>query len=292
MSEYIIALLKCKGIGNVKVMNFVLKYNKNITDIIKHLNEIVSSSDIELFNNYLEDAKLEILQNKNNGINIISILDNNYPNKLLMIKEPILYLYYKGDISLLYNTSIAIIGSRNITKEDEILTRNVAKKVSEQGITVVSGLALGTDANAHIGSLSEKGKTIAVLPSGLNIITPSSNKKIFDNILKNNGLIISEYTYNMPPTKYTFVKRDRIETAISDAVMVIKANENSGTMNAIRTALDSKKYVTQYYLNINKYIFNKFNNEDNDIFNVIKEAKNQKYDIKINTDYKQKSLFD
>lgn len=292
MSEYIIALLKCKGIGNVKVMNFVLKYNKNITDIIKHLNEIVSSSDIELFNNYLEDAKLEILQNKNNGINIISILDNNYPNKLLMIKEPILYLYYKGDISLLYNTSIAIIGSRNITKEDEILTRNVAKKVSEQGITVVSGLALGTDANAHIGSLSEKGKTIAVLPSGLNIITPSSNKKIFDNILKNNGLIISEYTYNMSPTKYTFVKRDRIETAISDAVMVIKANENSGTMNAVRTALDSKKYVTQYYLNINKYIFNKFNNEDNDIFNVIKEAKNQKYDIKINTDYKQKSLFD
>lgn len=292
MSEYIIALLKCKGIGNVKVMNFVLKYNKNITDIIKHLNEIVSSSDIELFNNYLEDAKIEILQNKNNGINIISILDNNYPNKLLMIKEPILYLYYKGDISLLHNTSIAIIGSRNITKEDEILTRNVAKKVSEQGITVVSGLALGTDANAHIGSLSEKGKTIAVLPSGLNIIAPSSNKKIFDNILKNNGLIISEYTYNMPPTKYTFVKRDRIETAVSDAVMVIKANENSGTMNAVRTALDSKKYVTQYYLNINKYIFNKFKNEDNDIFNVIKEAKKQEYDIKINTDYKQKSLFD
>ena len=66
MSEYIIALLKCKGIGNIKVMNFVLKYNKNITDIIKHLNEIVSSSDIELFNNYLENAKLEILQNKNN----------------------------------------------------------------------------------------------------------------------------------------------------------------------------------------------------------------------------------
>lgn len=96
----------------------------------------------------------------------------------------------------------------------------------------------------------------------------------------------------MPPTKYTFVKRDRIETAVSDAIMVIKANENSGTMNAVRTALDSKKYVTQYYLNINKYIFNKFKNEDNDIFNVIKEAKKQEYDIKINTDYKQKSLFD
>ena len=252
MDKYIIALLKCKGIGNVKLLNYILKYNKNITKIINHLNELITEDDISLFDNYLNEAEQEIIKNKNLGVNIISVLNDNYPNKLLMIKDPVLYLYYKGDISLIYNTSIAIIGSRNITAEDELITKEVAKKVSVQGITVVSGLALGTDANAHIGSYNEKGKTIAVLPSGLNIIIPISNKIIADNILKNGGLLLSEYSVDTIPTKYTFVKRDRIQSALSDAVIVIKADEKSGTMNAVKTAQSCNKYVSQYITNTNK----------------------------------------
>ena len=291
MDKYIIALLKCKGIGNVKLLNYILKYNKNITNIINHLNELITENDISLFDNYLNEAEQEIIKNQNLGVNIISVLNDNYPNKLLMIKDPVLYLYYKGDISLIYNTSIAIIGSRNITAEDEIITKEVAKKVSVQGITVVSGLALGTDANAHIGSYNEKGKTIAVLPSGLNIIIPISNKKIADNILKNGGLLLSEYSVDTVPTKYTFVKRDRIQSALSDAVIVIKADEKSGTMNAVKTAQSCNKYVAQYITNTNRVILNTFDNTVEDINEIINKAKKQEYEIIKESSYEQESLF-
>ena len=291
MDKYIIALLKCKGIGNVKLLNYILKYNKNITKIINHLNELITEDDISLFDNYLKEAEQEIIKNKNLGVNIISVLNDNYPNKLLMIKDPVLYLYYKGDISLIYNTSIAIIGSRNITAEDELITKEVAKKVSVQGITVVSGLALGTDANAHIGSYNEKGKTIAVLPSGLNIIIPISNKKIADNILKNGGLLLSEYSVDTIPTKYTFVKRDRIQSALSDAVIVIKADEKSGTMNAVKTAQSCNKYVSQYITNTNKLILNTFDNTVENINEIINKAKKQEYEIIEESSYEQESLF-
>ena len=291
MDKYIIALLKCKGIGNVKLLNYILKYNKNITKIINHLNELITEDDISLFDNYLNEAEQEIIKNKNLGVNIISVLNDNYPNKLLMIKDPVLYLYYKGDISLIYNTSIAIIGSRNITAEDELITKEVAKKVSVQGITVVSGLALGTDANAHIGSYNEKGKTIAVLPSGLNIIIPISNKIIADNILKNGGLLLSEYSVDTIPTKYTFVKRDRIQSALSDAVIVIKADEKSGTMNAVKTAQSCNKYVSQYITNTNKLILNTFDNTVENINEIINKAKKQEYEIIKESSYEQESLF-
>ena len=291
MDKYIIALLKCKGIGNVKLLNFVLKYNKDISKILKNLSELITEGDNHLFDNYLKEAEQEIINNKKMGIDIISVLNEKYPNKLLMIKDPILYLYYKGDISLIYKTSIAIIGSRNINNDEELLTRDIAKKVASQNITVVSGLALGTDANAHIGSCNEKGKTIAVLPSGLNIITPSSNKKIADKILNNGGLLVSEYSIDTIPTKYTFVKRDRIQSALSDAIIVIKADEKSGTMNAVKVAQKCGKYVTQHILNKNKLIVNSFEDTKVDINKVINQAANQKYELIRDTSYKQESLF-
>ena len=291
MDKYIIALLKCKGIGNVKLLNFVLKYNKDISKILENLSELITEGDKHIFDNYLKEAEQEIINNKKMGIDIISVLNEKYPNKLLMIKDPILYLYYKGDISLIYKTSIAIIGSRNINNDEELLTRDIAKKVASQNITVVSGLALGTDANAHIGSCNEKGKTIAVLPSGLNIITPSSNKKIADNILNNGGLLVSEYSIDTIPTKYTFVKRDRIQSALSDAIIVIKADEKSGTMNAVKVAQKCGKYVTQHISNKNKLIVNSFEDTKDDINKVINQAANQKYELIRDTSYKQESLF-
>lgn len=291
MDKYVIALLKCKGIGNVKILNYILKYNKNINDISNNLSDLINSDDLKLFDNYVNEAENEIINNRKNGINIISILNDNYPVKLLLIKDPVLYLYYKGNISLINNTSIAIIGSRNTNREDELLTREVAQKISSLGITIVSGLAIGIDTNAHIGSYNEKGKTIAVLPLGLNNIVPNINKNIADYILNNGGLIVSEYSFDVEPTKYTFVKRDRIQAAISDAVIVIKADEKSGTMNAVKTAQSSNKYVTQYNGNKNKLIFNVFDNNYEEILKIINIAKNQVYIINDKKLYEQESLF-
>ena len=291
MDKYIIALLKVKGLGNVKVLNYVTEHNKNIDGILKDLDEFIGKDNKLLFDKYLVEAEKEILENKKNGIEIISVLNDNYPQKLLMIKEPVLYLYYKGDVSLMDNTSVAIIGSRNVTKNDEELTVKIAKEVSSRGVTVVSGLALGIDINAHIGSYNEKGKTIVVLPAGLKNIIPSSNEKIASNILNNGGLLVSEYSLDIKPNKYTFVKRDRIQAALSDAIIVIKADEKSGTMNAVKVAQSSNKYVTQYIANKNKLISNTFCDTNIDIENIIAKAKVQEYNYIKKDIYKQVSLF-
>lgn len=291
MDKYIIALLKVKGIGNVKLLNFVMKYNKSIDDMKNHLDEILSPNDIDLFDSYLNDADTEIKNNNECGIKIITVLSKSYPDKLLMIKDPVLYLYYKGDVSLLNNTSIAIIGSRNINDAEKKLARDVAQYVSNNGITVVSGLALGTDVNAHIGSYKEKGKTIAVLPSGLSNVVPKSNENIANAILEHNGLLVSEYSCDIDPSKYHFVKRDRIQAAMSDSVIVVKADENSGTMNAVKVAQESNKYVTQYVMNNNRLIHNSFGKNKADLNEIINIARNQKYVFKKETIYEQESLF-
>ena len=201
-----------------------------------------------------------------------------------------LLLYYQGNISLLFNTSIAVIGSRKIEDIDKKLTVRLAEYISKNNITVVSGLALGSDTYAHIGSCKEKGHTIAVLPSGLDIITPSSNKKLADEILNNNGLLISEYSVGTVPTKYTYVKRDRIQAALADAIMIVKASEKSGTMHAVKLAQELNKYVTQYKTNNNALIENTFETKE-DIIKVLEKAQKMKYDTKKNNIYEQKSLF-
>ena len=290
MDKYILAFLKCKGVGNVKLLKYLKKYKFNIVNILKNKNEIIDSNDLLYFDNFVKKSEEEILNNLNKGIKIISIFNNKYPVKLYETKDPILYLYYQGNISLLFNTSIAVIGSRKIEDIDKKLTVRLAEYISKNNITVVSGLALGSDTYAHIGSCKEKGHTIAVLPSGLDIITPSSNKKLADEILNNNGLLISEYSVGTVPTKYTYVKRDRIQAALADAIMIVKASEKSGTMHAVKLAQELNKYVTQYKTNNNALIENTFETKE-DIIKVLEKAQKMKYDTKKNNMYEQKSLF-
>lgn len=291
MDEYVLALLKFKGIGTTKVLNYILKYKINIIEIRNNILELINKEDLIMLDKYIEKSKKEIEINKDSGIGIISILNNNYPLKLISIKDPVLFLYYKGNLELLNNVSIAIIGSREINKNQEILTRNIAKNISSKGITIVSGLAIGTDTNAHIGSYQEKGKTIAVLPSGLDKIFPNSNAKLAKNIVANNGLLVSEYSIGVKPNKYTFVKRDRIQAALSNAVMVIKASENGGTMNAVKVAQNSNKFVAQYKENINRLILNSFDNKEEDINNIINIAQKQTYKSLEQNIIKQEKLF-
>jgi len=291
LDKYVLALLKCKGIGNAKTLNYIMKYDKNIELIKKHLDELIDEEELQKFDIYLKQSEEEIFENQKNQIEIISVLNENYPTKLLAIKDPVLYLYYKGNINLIYNTSIAVIGSREINSHEELITKKISEKISSKGITVVSGLANGTDTQAHLASFKQKGKTIAVLASGLNIITPSNNRQLAKNILISGGLLVSEYSHNKIATKYSFVKRDRIQAALSDAVIVIKANLNSGTMHTVKAAQSADKYVTQYKTNENNQIYNVFENSENDISIIIKEAKNKKYNIKVSKKYEQTSLF-
>ncbi len=256
----IIALLKCSGIGNKKVRDFILLNNKDYKKSLENIKNIVNKEEFE---EKCFFAKEELIKNKEHGIQIITILNIDFPEKLYNTRDPIIYLYYKGDINLINQKNIAIIGTRTPTD----FAKNCAKKASgifsEKGYVITSGLALGCDINAHIGCINSKGKTIAVLPSGLNNIQPKSNEKVAIDIVNTGGCLISEYSVGSVVNKYNFAKRDRIQSAISDAILVIEASENSGTMIAVKKSIKENKVVYMLSHNNNSIINNTLDLEKN-----------------------------
>ena len=166
-----------------------------------------------------------------------------YPEKLKNISCSPKELYCLGNLNLLNCKSIAIIGSRNYSDYGRRAAEEFAYNLASEDICIVSGMARGIDSFAHEAALSAKGKTIAVLGSGLDIIYPKENKKLYEDIVRNNGLIISEYPLGMPPRKQNFPARNRIISGLSDGVLVIEARKNSGTNITVDFALEQGKDV-------------------------------------------------
>ena len=166
-----------------------------------------------------------------------------YPEKLKNISSPPKQLFCLGNLKLLNNKSIAIIGSRNYSYYGEKVAKDFAYHLAKKGICIVSGFARGIDSFAHQACLEAKGETIAVLGSGLDRIYPSENRKLYEDILKNNGLIISEFALGTPPNKQNFPARNRIICGLSDGVLVVEARKNSGTNITVDFALDQGKNV-------------------------------------------------
>lgn len=160
---------------------------------------------------------------------IIKLNDFKYPEQLKNIKNPPKQLYIEGNIELLNKKGIAIIGSRNCTKYGEKMAKKFAKDLCIQGFTIISGMAKGIDSFAHIGSISTNGNTIAVLPSGLKNIYPEENIELYKKIIKNNGLVISEYKENKKANSQTFLERNRIISGLALGTLVIEGGFRSGT---------------------------------------------------------------
>lgn len=187
----------------------------------------------------------------------ISIENSNYPELLRKIKNPPKQLYLKGNIDLLNTVGIAIIGSRKCTSYGEKMAKKFSRELSLQGFTIISGMADGVDSFAHIGSLETTGNTIAVLPSGLKNIYPSENIGLYKNILKNNGLVLTEYKENIKESSKRFLERNRIVSGLAIGTLVIEGGYRSGTsvtanltkeqgkkVFCIPSSLDSLKGIT------------------------------------------------
>ena len=167
-----------------------------------------------------------------------------YPERLRNIDDPPKELYCLGNLELLnYKNNIAMIGSRNCSSYGERAAKDFAYNLAKEDICIVSGLAKGIDSFSHIGALNAKGKTIAVLGSGLDNIYPKENIKLVKEIINNNGLIISEYPLGTKPLKYHFPARNRIISGLSDSVLVVEARRNSGTNITVDFALEQGKDV-------------------------------------------------
>ena len=173
----------------------------------------------------------------------ITIENNIYPQKLKEITNPPKQLYLEGNVQLLNENSIAIIGSRNCSENGKQLTRKFAYELSKQGLIIISGMAKGIDTIAHEETINAKGKTIAVLGSGFNNIFPKENSKLYKKILENEGLIISEYAPEVQVQSKQFLERNRIVSGLSIGILVIEAGYRSGTSVTAKIAKKQSRKV-------------------------------------------------
>lgn len=168
----------------------------------------------------------------------------DYPEILRNIPSPPKDLYVLGDIGpLLQKPRLAVVGSRKVTPYGQQITSQLSEEVAGMGVVIVSGLALGVDALAHNAALKAGGYTIAVMPCGLDKITPTTNHFLAKKILEKGGALISEYPFKTEPFRTNFVARNRIVSGISDAVLITEAAEKSGTLHTANFALEQGKTV-------------------------------------------------
>lgn len=166
------------------------------------------------------------------------------PKELSHIPSPPRELYTLGPIEeLLESPMLAIVGSRKVTPYGKAVTERLAQELAEQGMVIVSGLALGVDSIAHQAAIDAGGKTIAVLPAGLDQIYPRSHFQLANQILETGGALISEYPAGMPPLKENFVARNRLVSGLSQGVLITEAAAKSGTLHTANFALDQGKTV-------------------------------------------------
>lgn len=168
--------------------------------------------------------------------------DAEYPELLKNIGgSPILYC--RGRWPDQKKPTIAIVGTRKATQDGCLAAKRLAKELAEKGFVIVSGLALGIDAAAHEGALAGNGETIAVLANGVDQIYPRSHERLGGEILKRNGLLISEYEPGTPPYPSQFLARNRIISGLSLATIIIEAPRRSGALVTARWALDQGREV-------------------------------------------------
>jgi len=160
-----------------------------------------------------------------------------YPKEFKKLKKVPKEIFYKGNLELLNKPKVAIVGSRKVLNYTRTLVHELSSKLSRAGVIVVSGAALGVDAVAHRASFPN---TIAVMPTSLDVIYPKINKEMIEQIHKD-SLAISEYKAGTKINKYSFVERNRLVTALSEAVVIAQADLESGSMHSARWALEQGK---------------------------------------------------
>jgi DNA processing protein len=176
------------------------------------------------------------------GRSVVTLADADYPQQLLQIPDPPMLLYVTGDMRLLGAPSLAIVGSRNATHQGVANAERFARALSEAGLTIVSGLALGIDAAAHCGGLTGRGSTIAVLGCGANVVYPLGNEPLFAQIAEN-GAIVSEFPLGTPPARENFPRRNRLISGLSRGCLVIEAALASGSLITARFASEQGRDV-------------------------------------------------
>ena len=246
--EALIALNLIPDIGSVRLKNLREAFGSapkiflNSKDSLKRVDKIGDKIASAIAGFSFESLKKELELAQKLKIQVMTLQDEDYPRSLKEIYDPPLCLYVKGALLPSDTVSLAIVGSRRASYYGLSCARNFAYSLAGAGITIVSGLARGIDTQAHQGVLKAKGRTIAVLGSGLNRVYPAENKDLADKIAER-GAVVSEFPLNAEPLARNFPRRNRIISGLSLGTIVVEAAKNSGALITADFALEQGKDV-------------------------------------------------
>jgi DNA processing protein len=246
--KYWIALKSIDGVGNMGFKNLVdaLGSPKNVFDASLQTLKVIpgigekTAAHIKDFNNW-KNAEENLVLAEKLKVDIVTFHDQLYPANLLNIYDFPVLLYVKGILSD-DDINVAVVGSRMASTYGKFTTEKICRELALKGITVVSGLARGIDSAAHRGALAGKGRTIAVLGCGIDIVYPPENEKLLMEIAEK-GAVITEFPFGTQPNAPNFPSRNRIISGMSLGVVVVEAGEKSGSLITARIALDQGREV-------------------------------------------------
>jgi DNA processing protein len=247
-------LLSIEGIGPAKVRSLLAKFRKTekilsadydsllkVDGISSNLAKRIKSANRN-FDSIKEWLEEELLKLKNLNAEIITVWDDSYPKILKNIYDPPLILQVRGKLLEADDYSIAMVGTRMPTNYGKVQAERIAASLAEQSITVVSGMARGIDSISHSAALKHGGRTIAVIGSGLDVIYPPENTKLFNKISES-GAVISEFSLGTKPDAVNFPKRNRIISGLSLGCIIVETGVTGGAMQTARFALDQNREV-------------------------------------------------
>ena len=191
----------------------------------------------------LELADQECMKAAEAGARIISLSDPEYPPRLKEIYDPPVVLFVKGHVEVLADPGIAMVGTRHPTPYGSGMAERLSTDLAARGLVIISGLARGIDTASHRGAIAAKGKTVAVLGTGIDVMYPKENTRLTEQIIALGGALITEFPVGTSPAPQNFPIRNRIISGMSAGVLVIEAAEYSGTRITSRLALEQNRDV-------------------------------------------------
>jgi DNA processing protein len=217
---------------------------QNLTDLWKQVSlshKTIRYEDIKIS---LEKAERIIRYCQKTNIFILDQSHQFYPKHLLHISSPPHLLFAKGNLERLNDKrTVAFIGSRNPTNYAKTIGKQIIKTLVQEGSSIISGLALGCDTIGHKECLANGGKTLAVLPSGVENVYPKSNVQLSKQMIENDGCLISEYEPFALALKNRFIERDRLQSGLSNKVIVLETDLRSGTMHTVKFAIEQNRPI-------------------------------------------------
>jgi len=248
-ATYWLALALTPGLGPTRIKKLIEHYgtaervfHASLTELEATGMRAVSAQSLATGKS-LELAQQECAKAVEARARIISLSDPEYPQRLKEIYDPPVVLFVKGSIDVLAQPGIAMVGTRHPTPYGSGMAERLSTDLAARGLVIISGLARGIDTASHRGAVAAKGKTIAVLGTGIDVMYPKENTRLTEQIVALGGALITEFPVGTSPVPQNFPIRNRIISGMSAGVLVVEAAEYSGTRITSRLALEQNRDV-------------------------------------------------